>query len=129
MSLCIDHLVRQKLRAQLRYVGGRGLQCFQQFFQFLARGVVMLGGGEIEGVFEGGLRFRGTAEGDEALAELDVDDHPVGFFVAESAEVLDGVGEVAGIDVGLRQVEAAEIVVGEFPPESKGLGDSVGCHL
>jgi len=88
----------------------------------------MLGAGEFESMFEDGLCFHRTTESDKCLAELDVDDHPFGFLVAERAEVLDGVGEVAGSDVRLREVEAGEIVVGKFPPEFERLGDSVGCH-
>ena len=41
------------------------LERLQQLFQFLAGAVVVLGNGELEGVFEDRLGFCRTTEGDE----------------------------------------------------------------
>src|SRR5579863_5048750 len=42
--------------------------------------------------------------------------------------MVDGVGEVVGVAVGLGEIESRQVVVGEFLPQLQGLGDSVVIH-
>ncbi len=104
------------------------LQVLEQFFQLFTGAVVVLGDGEFQGVVEDGFGFWGTTEGNEGFAELDVDDHPVRFLVAQGAEMFDGVGELVRVAVRLGEVESGQVVVGEFLPQLQRFRNSVGTH-
>jgi len=83
-----NDIVRRSLR-----LGRTRSRRLEHFFQLFAGAVVVLGDGELEGVFEDRFGFGRTTEGNQRFAELDVDDHPIRFLVAQRAEMFDGVGE------------------------------------
>ena len=65
----------------------------------------MLRDGELESVFENRPGTLSVVQSQQTFAELDVDGHPVGLLRAQSAQMLDGVGAVARIEVCLGKVE------------------------
>ena len=81
------------------------LQSFEQLGEFFAWAVVVLGDGQPQRVLKYRFGFPAATERDECFAEKNVDDHPVAFLAGERVKMFERTGKVAGVDVGLREIE------------------------